>query len=408
MLETSLRLPCGALLANRVAKAAMSECLAHRDGAPSDGLIRVYERWGRSGAGLLITGHVVVDPHGVAEPGNVVITDDRHLARLGEWASAAQAHGAKLWMQLNHAGRQAPKKLTRVPVAPSAVQVKLGGLFNTPRALEDAEIEQLIAQFGNAARIAKQAGFAGVQIHGAHGYLASQFLSPRTNQRTDRWGGSLENRARFLLAIVAAVREAVGPAFPIGVKLNSADFQRGGFTIDEAMQVARWLDAAGIDLLEVSGGNYESPAMSGSGELPAEQRDSSRDREAYFLEYARQIRSVTRVPILLTGGMRSRAMMEEALASGAIDVIGLARPMTHAPDLPARLLDGSLANAPAVKIRSRIRLIDDALQVMWFKEQIHEMARGRDPNPKLGKLVALWRGFRPPRIETAPLIPRTA
>ena len=406
MLETSLRLPCRAVLPNRLAKAAMSECLADANNAPSAGLIRVYERWGRSGAGLLITGHVMVDRRGVAEPGNVVIADDRHLAQLRHWATTSQANGAQVWLQLNHAGRQTPKKLTRVPVAPSAVQVKIGGLFNTPRALGDGEIEQLVAQFATAARVAREAGFAGVQIHAAHGYLVSQFLSPRTNLRTDRWGGSLENRSRFLLAIVAAVRVAVGPTFPIGVKLNSADFQRGGFTIDEAMQVARWLDDAGIDLLEVSGGNYESPAMSGSGELPAEQRTSSREREAYFLEYARQIRSVTRVPILLTGGMRSRAVMEEALASGAIDLVGLARPMTHAPDLPARLLDGSLAAAPTVKIRSRIRLVDDALQVMWFKEQIHEMARGRDPDPKLGKLVALWRGIRPqprPGIHLAPL-----
>jgi tRNA-dihydrouridine synthase len=185
----------------------------------------------------------------------------------------------------------------------------------------------------------------------------------------------------------------VGPAFPIGVKLNSADFQRGGFTIEEAMQVARWLDEAGVDLLEVSGGNYESPAMAGSGELPAEQRQSSRDREAYFIDYARRIRELTKMPILLTGGMRSRAVMDQALASGAVDVIGLARPMTYIPDLPARLLDGSLAAATPVQIRSRVRILDDALQVMWFQAQIHEMGRGRDPNPKLGKLTALWRGF---------------
>jgi 2,4-dienoyl-CoA reductase-like NADH-dependent reductase (Old Yellow Enzyme family) len=336
----------------------------------------------------------MVDALGLGEPGNVVVTDDRHLDALRAWATAAQAHGAALWMQVNHAGRQSPKKLTRVPVAPSAVGLKgMGGLFARPRALEDGEIDVIVERFATAARVARDAGFAGVQLHAAHGYLVSQFLSPRTNTRTDRWGGSLDNRARFILSIVRAIRAAVGASFPIGVKLNSADFQRGGFSIDEAMQVARWLDEAGVDLLEVSGGNYESPAMAGSGELPTGQRQSSRDREAYFIEYARRIREVTQMPILLTGGMRSRAVMDQALASGAVDVIGLARPMTYMPELPARLLDGSLAAAAPVRIRSRLRILDDALQVMWFQAQIHEMGRGRDPNPKLGKLSAVLRGF---------------
>ena len=193
-------------------------------------------------------------------------------------------------------------------------------------------------------------------------------------------------RCRFLLAIVRAVRSAVGPAFAIGVKLNTADFQRGGFTIEEAMDVARALDAAGIDLLEISGGNYESPAMVG--------RESTRAREAYFLDYARQIRAVVATPIMLTGGMRSRAVMDAAIAAGSIDVVGLARPMTHAPELPAHLLDGSLAAAPAVAIHSRFRRVDDALQTMWFQAQIHELARGREPDLALGKLTALWRGVR--------------
>jgi len=395
MLDASLRLRSGSVLSNRLAKAAMSEALADPlTGAPTEALIRLYERWGRSGAALLITGHVVVDPTGLAEPGNVVITDDRHLDALRALARAAQAQGAKLWMQINHAGRQSPRKLSRQPVAPSAIALQgMAGLFAKPRALEDHEIDSIIDRFANAARVAQAAGFAGVEIHAAHGYLVSQFLSPRTNQRTDRWGGDLANRARFLLAIVHATRAAVGPAFPIGVKLNSADFQRGGFSIDEAMQVARWLDEAGVDLLEVSGGNYESPAMAGSGELPKAQRQSSREREAYFIEYARRIREVTTMPILLTGGMRSRAVMEAALASGAVDMIGLARPMTYAPDLPARLLDGSLDAAPAVKIRSRVRLVDDALQVLWFQAQIHEMGRGREPDLELSKLGALSRGL---------------
>jgi len=394
-LDAPLTLRSGATLPNRLAKAAMSEVLGDATGAPTEALVRLYERWGRSGAGLLITGNVMVDRGGRGEPNNVVIVDDRDRAMLRAWANVAQAHGARLWMQLNHAGRQSPRRLTRVPVAPSAVPMKgFFGVFAKPRALEAHEIEVLIARFAAAAVVAREAGFAGVQIHAAHGYLISQFLSSRTNRRDDAWGGDAARRSRFLLEIVRAIRAAVGPAFPIGVKLNSADFQRGGFTIDEAMEVARALDAAGIDLLEVSGGNYESPAMTGSGELPAAQRQSSREREAYFLDYARQIRAVVTTPILLTGGMRSRAVMDAALASGSVDVIGLARPMTHTPDLPARLLDGSLAVAPSVKIRSRIRRLDDALQTMWFQAQIHELAKGKEPDLGLGTWSALWRGFR--------------
>ena len=395
-LASPLVLPSGAILPNRLAKAAMSEVLGVPDtGAPSDNLVRLYERWGRSGAGLLITGHVIVDPAGMGEPSNVVVVDDRHRAALRRWADAAQAHGARLWMQVNHAGRQSPRRLSRQPVAPSEVAMKgFAGLFAPPRALAPKEIAAIVERFAIAAAVAKDSGFSGVELHAAHGYLVSQFLSPRTNRRDDEWGGDPERRSRFLLAIVRAMRAAVGPSFPIGVKINSADFQRGGFTIDEAMDVARALEVAGIDLLEVSGGNYESPAMAGSGELPAEMRTSSREREAYFLDYARRIRTATRLPILLTGGMRSRAVMEQALASGAVDVIGLARPMTHAPELPRELLEGTRDAAPAVRIRSRIRFVDDALQVMWFQAQIHELGKGREPDLGLGAWTALWRGMR--------------
>ncbi len=374
----------------------MSEVLGDPEtGAPTDELLRVYERWGGSGAGLLITGHVIVDPAGRGEAGNVVVTDDRHLAALTRWAAAAQAGGAHLWMQLNHAGRQSPRRLTPQPVSPSAVAVRgFAGAFARPRALTADEIEGIVGRFATTAAVAQAAGFRGVQVHGAHGYLVSQFLSPRTNQRDDGWGGDAERRARFLLAIVRAIRVAVGPRFPIGVKLNSADFQRGGFTIEESMAVARALDAAGVDLLEISGGNYESPAMAGSGELPAHQRDTSREREAYFLDYARQIRAVTKLPLMLTGGMRSRATMERVVAEGAVDVVGLARPMTHAPELPRALLDGTAPAAPVVRVRSAIRRIDDALQVFWFQEQIHRMGRGLEPDERLSRYGALWRGLR--------------
>jgi 2,4-dienoyl-CoA reductase-like NADH-dependent reductase (Old Yellow Enzyme family) len=396
ILSQPLVLRSGATLPNRLAKAAMSEVLGDpATGAPTDALVRLYERWGRGGAGLLITGHVIVDPAGRGEAANVVVTDDRHLPALRRWVEAAQAHGSRLWMQINHAGRQAPRRLTSEPVAPSAVGVRgFAGAFARPRALTEAEIEALIERFATTAAVAKAAGFAGVQVHGAHGYLVSQFLSPLTNRRDDAWGGDSTRRRRFLIEIVRSIRAAVGPAFPVGVKLNSADFQRGGFTIEESMEVARALEEAGLDLLEVSGGNYESPAMSGSGELPASQRQSSRDREAYFLDYARRIRSATRVPIMLTGGMRTAATMAEVITSGAVDVIGLARPSSYQPDLAAQLLAGTADGATPVRIRSGIRQVDDALQVFWFQEQIHRMARGQEPDLELGAWGALFRGVR--------------
>jgi 2,4-dienoyl-CoA reductase-like NADH-dependent reductase (Old Yellow Enzyme family) len=362
---------------------------------------------------MLITGHVIVHPTGLAEVGNTVVQDDRHLAQLRRWAEAAQAHGSQLWMQINHAGRQSPRRLSRQPLAPSVVPMKgFAGMFKAPRALTDAEIRALVQRYAGAAAVARAAGFAGVQLHGAHGYLINQFLSPRTNRRDDAWGGDAERRSRFVLEIVRAVRAAVGAAFPIAVKLNSADFQRGGFTIEESMDVARALEAAGVDLLEVSGGNYEAPSMMSGGEMLAEQRKSSAQREAYFLDYATRIRSVTTLPIMLTGGMRSRAVMEQAIDSGAVDMVGVARPMTHTPDFPKQLLDGTLDAAPTVRIRSRVRVIDDALQGAWHQQQIGRMSRGLEPDPTLGKWGALWRGIRgmaigprPKVIDGAPLVP---
>jgi 2,4-dienoyl-CoA reductase-like NADH-dependent reductase (Old Yellow Enzyme family) len=389
VLAQPLRLRSGATLPNRLAKGAMSERLGDPDtGAPTDALVRLYDRWARGGAGLLITGNVIIDKLGRGEPDNVLLQDDRHLPAFTRWATAAQAHGARLWMQLNHAGRQSPRRLTRHPVAPSAVAMRgFAGMFARPRALEDGEIRAIIARFATAAAVAKAAGFHGVQLHGAHGYLISQFLSPRTNLRDDDWGGDPARRARFLVEIVRAVRAATGPAFPLGVKLNSADFQRGGFTIEEAMDVARSLEAEGVDLLEVSGGNYESPAMTGA-------RVSTREREAYFLDYAQRIRGVTAMPLMLTGGLRTAAAMSAAIESGAVDVVGMARPLAYQPSLAADLLAGTSAGATPVDLSTGVRKLDDMLQIFWFAAQLRRMAQGVEPDLSLGKWRALVDGVR--------------
>lgn len=246
---------------NRFFKSAMSETLADRNNSPTVGLVNLYRRWSRGGAGILMSGNVMVDHNAIGEPGNVAIEDERDLPMLKRWAQAGTQMNTEFWMQINHPGKQSPKSLSKEPVAPSTIPLS-GGVavaFNPPRALTEEEILDLIKRFGNTARIAKKAGFTGVQIHSAHGYLVNQFLSPHHNQREDQWGGNAENRMRFLMEVYREMRRQVGDDFPIGIKLNSADFQRGGFTEEESMQVLKTIDEAGIDLIEISGGNYENP-----------------------------------------------------------------------------------------------------------------------------------------------------
>jgi 2,4-dienoyl-CoA reductase-like NADH-dependent reductase (Old Yellow Enzyme family) len=388
-LASPLVLPSGVTLANRIAKTATSEALAARTtGRPDDRLVRLYERWGAGGAGLLITGNVVFDLDGRTEPGNVVLgsqRDDR--AVLTRWALAAQARGARLVMQINHAGRQAPRRITRDPVGPSAVGVRgKGGLFAVPRALSDSEIRRLIERFAVAAASAVEAGFAGVQVHAAHGYLVSQFLSPLTNQRSDDWGGDPARRMRLLLEIVRATRARIGNAAMLSVKLNSADFQRGGFTDEDSMAVVEALERERIDLLEISGGNYERSAMMGS------ERASSQVREAYFLDYATKVRARTRLPLMLTGGLRTAATMREVVGS-AVDVVGMGRPLIVEPDLPARLLAGSAASAEVALPRLGMRLADDMLQLVWYQRQLRRMGQGQPPRADLGRWSSVVIGF---------------
>jgi 2,4-dienoyl-CoA reductase-like NADH-dependent reductase (Old Yellow Enzyme family) len=312
-------------------------------------------------------------------------------------------------MQINHPGRQATRMSALQPLAPSPVQLDILGLFGKPRAMQEADIEDVIRRFAFTAKCARETGFTGVQIHAAHGYLLSQFLSPSINRREDAWGGPLENRARLLLAVVAAVREAVGRDFPVAVKLNSADFQKGGFTLEECTQVASWLGDAGLDLLEISGGTYEQLALLGhhgeesSYEPP--KRESTRRREAYFLDYATAIREASTVPLMVTGGFRSRALMEQAIARNELDMIGIARPMCVDVDLPQRLLDADIDAAPSYEetlpLKGRwfgptsplqgVQFLNVQGEVAWFYRQLLKLADGLEPDRRLGILSALGR-----------------
>ena len=326
-IATPFTLPNGSVLKNRIAKSAMSENFGTRNHAPTKGLINAYRVWAKGNPGLLITGNVMVDSMALGEARNVVVEDYKHFKLLKEWATSVEGTGVHLWPQINHPGRQAFAAINRKIVAPSAISLNMGSaskMFKTPIALTEDAIWDIIKRFGTTAKILKEAGFTGCQIHGAHGYLVSQFLSSNSNIRKDQWGGSLNNRARFVLEIYREIRRQVGSHFPIGIKINSADFQRGGFTEEESMDVIRLLDAEGIDLIEISGGTYERPAM-----MQGDRKKSTVSREAYFLDYIEKARKLIKTPLLLTGGFRSVSVMEKALEDGSLDVIGLARPFCY-------------------------------------------------------------------------------
>ena len=388
-LTETLQLPCGAILKNRLGKSAMSENMGSRGYTSNEKFNRLYGRWAEGGIGLLITGNVMVDQFALGEAHNVVIEQGIQDSNLPLWAAAGKKNGTHIWVQLNHPGKQSPKFLSKEPVAPSAIPLKkpLDRLFNTPRALSEEEIRDIIARFAYAAKVCKESGFTGVQIHGAHGYLVSQFLSPTHNQRNDQWGGSLENRMRFVTEVYKAIREAVGDAFPVGIKLNSADFQKGGFTQEDSMGVVKKLSELGMDLVEISGGTYESPAMMG-----AKIKASTQAREAYFLDYCEEVRKLVSSPLMLTGGFRSLQGMEEALASGACDVIGVARSLAIQPDFPNQLLSGASVTSQVKPLTTGWKFLDKTfpLEIIWYTDQLHLMGEGKEPNLKKSALGSVW------------------
>ncbi len=376
-----LTLPCGVTLKNRIAKAAMTEGIGTALNQATEEHARLYGRWADGGAGLLLTGNVQVDRRFLERPGNVAIDGNGGLEALAAYAATGKQHDAQIWMQINHPGRQAGVGLEKF-VAPSAIG--LGNVPDAVRPLEDAEIVEIRDRFVHVARVAQQTGFTGVQVHAAHGYLLSQFLSPLTNLRDDRWGGSLENRARLLLDVTKGIRAAVGAEFPVSVKLNSSDFQKGGLTEDESCEVVRWLCDAGLDLLEISGGNYESQIMVGRNEdgtqLSRTKTASTIAREAYFLDFATRLRPLVSVPLMVTGGFRTRSAMESALAAGELDVVGLARPLCLDPDLANKLLASEIDQLPSPDDTAPI---DAETGIAFYFNQIRKLAAGEDADVEI-------------------------
>lgn len=377
-----LTLPNGVILKNRLAKAATEESLAAYGQLPDHKLHTLYRRWAEGGPGLLITGNVMVSPSAMSGPASVVLQEGTDLEPFKKWAQAGRAEDAQFWMQINHPGRQMPAALGEEAVSASAIEIDIPGLsknFDKPRALAEGEIKDIIARFATSATLAEEAGFTGVQIHAAHGYLLSQFLSPITNHRDDQWGGSLENRARFLYEIVAAVKARVSADFCVSVKLNAADFQKGGFENNDAKSVVEQLGVMSVDLVEISGGSYESPAMQGR----ATYGSKAISREAYFVDFAREIAAIAEMPIMVTGGIRSRTVAEDAIEQKSgigVSVLGIARAMAFEPNLVNNWRLGKTLEVDIPQVNWKNKQFAGLASMILANNQLERMAVGKMPN----------------------------
>jgi 2,4-dienoyl-CoA reductase-like NADH-dependent reductase (Old Yellow Enzyme family) len=364
----------------------MEENMCDDNHAPSDPLLKLYQAWAHGGAGLLITGNVMVDRRGMTGPGGVVLEEDTHIERFKQWAQIARSGGAQVWMQISHPGRQMMAALGQETWSASAVPLDMGKLsnkFSVPKAMTTADIPELKNRFVATSLLAEQAGFNGVQIHGAHGYLISQFLSPISNQRQDAWGGSIENRARLLVDIVKAVRAAVKPEFVVAVKLNSADFQRGGFSPDDAKAVVGMLNQQKVDVVEISGGSYEAPAMQGQA------RDGrTLAREAYFLEFAEEILKVARMPLMVTGGIRRKAIAEQVVNCG-VSIVGIATALAIQPNLPKDWFTDKDTTAALHPILWKNKMLASLATMACVKFQLKRLSKGQSTKPGVSPLWAL-------------------
>ena len=319
-------------LPNRLVRSATAERMADADGRPKPSLVSLMRGLAEGGVGLIITGHMYIDPAGKCHPEMAGIYDDGLVPGLASLVDAVHAAGGRVAVQINHGGMQCSRETVDEGIAPSAISADF--LQQPAREMRVDEIEATIAAYAGAARRAQAAGFDAVQLHGAHGYLISQFLSPFVNRRTDGWGGDLAGRMRFLREVCGAVRAEVGPDYPVFIKLAMLDGVGGGLTLDEGVQVVAALAEMALDGVEVSAGI-------GGGDVQASRAGvRGPDDEAYFRHFAQAARAVTDLPIMLVGGFRSRAVMDEVLASGDADFISLCRPLICEPDLPRRLQAG--------------------------------------------------------------------
>ena len=412
ILKDKITLPCGAQIKNRICKAAMTERIAFADNYTNQRHLNLYKKWAEGDIGILLTGNVQVDKNHLEGPANVCIEEDTYaeqLPLLRKWAEEGTKDNTHLWMQISHAGRQTPGEINSSPKAPSSVQLKIPGRnYGVPSASSTEEINEIIKKFTFVAKIARETGFTGIQIHSAHGYLLSEFLSPDINLREDEWGGTVENRSRIHVEIIKSIRREVGEDLPISVKMNSADFQKGGFSPDDSIQVAKIIEAAGVDNIEISGGTYEQPRLLGLDNVSINpdrsevRKESTIAREAYFLEYAEKIKKNIQIPLMVTGGFRTKQGMESAVKSGACEIVGVGRPLCANPYAIKEMFDGKIEQLPIyektlslgpwiLSPSSPFRLIQ-ALNAFgaqaWFYQQIKRMGNNKLPDLNLGLFSA--------------------
>lgn len=377
LLFTPITLPNGTTIKNRFFKSAMSEGMGTKNFQPKKNIATLYKRWAEGGTGLIITGNIMVDPKGTAEPGNIVFDKNSNMEILKNWAKQGQQHGAKVMVQLNHPGKQVPKTIAKETVAPSAVPLGngLNKLFSTPRVLTTSEVEELVQKFVTSAKVAKEAGFSGVQIHAAHGYLISQFLSPHDNRRTDKYGGSLENRMRFLKEIYLGMREELGRDFPIGIKINSTDFKEDGLTEEDSLKTIIELANLGLDFVEISGGTYERPAMMGA--------TSKSTNQVFFAEYSKKLKQKIEIPVVVTGGIRSINAMNTLLNDNTTDFIGIARPLTIDPNIPNKIKQGTYTIVETTRVSTGVKKLDkifgSLLGIVYYQVLMQNIAKGKEP-----------------------------
>ncbi|KAK3686096.1 NADH:flavin oxidoreductase/NADH oxidase [Podospora appendiculata] len=396
-----LTLKCGLTLPNRLCKAATGEGLGDKDQLPNKKHLALYGTWADGGWGMVLTGNVMVDIIHMGSPNDVAIDDDlpaeTTLSAFRAYAQACNRANTPTIVQICHPGRQSPmgagrRGLMAKTVAPSAVPMKLGPgllawaagalMFGTPRALEVNEIEAIVAKFARTARITAEAGFAGVELHGAHGFLLAQFLSAQSNRRTDAYGGSAAKRAKIVVDVIKAVRAATPKGFCVGIKLNSVDHQEGA-ELDACIEQLRLITDAGVDFVEISGGSYEDPPMANGS---AKKSARTQAREAFYLEFASRIRSqFPGVHLMVTGGFRSRNGLEAAVTSGDCDLVGIARPAIINPSLPKNIVfNPEVKDQDATLFRktvpipwllrqlSSIRFVGAGVDNVWYQGNIKD------------------------------------
>jgi 2,4-dienoyl-CoA reductase-like NADH-dependent reductase (Old Yellow Enzyme family) len=373
MILDKINLPNGIVLKNRIVKSAMSETLADKNNQPTSALVKLYRRWAEGGTSMLISGNVMIERTQLGEPGNVVIDRKTNKTMLRQWSQAGTENNTKFLLQINHPGKQAPKSMSVEPVAPSAVALseELSALFNTPRELKTYEVKELINKFVDAGKIAEETGFSGVEIHAAHGYLINQFLSPADNFRNDAYGGSLENRMRFLVEVFQGLRKNTSSQFIIGLKLNSSDFKKEGFSEEDSMKVIIKMAEMGIDFIEISGGNYEKSKV------------TDVDKGIFFLDFAKRAQNSVDVPIILTGGITTSQAMEDVVSKEGVYMVGLARSLVMNPDIPNQIKKNEYTSVKLPRLSTGIpkldRKVGGAVGLAYYEQQMERIAKGKKP-----------------------------